>query len=366
MAKFTTQRPKQVIYLFVTFMILAIFGLFQFNIAADNNDMFPNDHPYTRTLKVVDEDFGGSKTISIMFDGDIKDPDLLKRMDIYEKEMEAMPEIGSATSIATVIRIMSRAINDPTDSYYDQIPDSREAVAQYLELYSMNGDPEDFEGMVDFEYTKALMNIQYRADDMETLDRVVTTLQEMLKDDENVAVIGGYSLIDKELSEAITAGQIYSLLFAFAAILLLLLIIFKNFSAGLLGSLPLVFTVFSIFGLMGWLGIELNMATALLSSISIGLGVDYSIHLFWRLKTEMKTGSSYAEAITASIKTIGRGITINAFSVILGFSVLFFSAFPYIHSFALLITLSMFLCLIGALILIPAICMLTEPKFLKK
>lgn len=365
-AKFTTQRPKQVIYLFITFMILAIFGLFQFKIAADNNDMFPESHPYTQTLHVVDEDFGGSKTINIMFEGDIKNPTVLKNMDRYERELEAMPEIGSVMSIATVIRIMSRAINDSTDKYYDRIPDSREAVAQYLELYSMSGDPDDFENMVDFDYRKALMNIQYKANDMVTLNRVENTILRMLKEDKNVAVIGGYSLIDKELSEAITRGQIYSLLFAFAAILVLLLIIFKNFSAGVLGSIPLVFTVFSIFGLMGWLGIELNMATALLSSISIGLGVDYSIHLFWRLKTELKAGKTNPDAITTSIKTIGRGITINAFSVILGFSVLFFSAFPYIHSFALLIILSMFLCLVGAMVLIPAICMITEPKFLKK
>lgn len=365
-ARYTTHRPKQVIYIFITFMILAIFGLFKFQIAADNNDMFPKNHPYTKTLHVVDAEFGGSKTINIMFDGDIKNPDLLKKMDFYEKELEAIPEIGSVMSIASVIRIMSRAINDPTDEFYNKIPNTREAVAQYLELYSMSGDPEDFENMVDFDYTKALMNIQYRANDMETLNRIEQTILNLLKDDENVAIIGGYSLIDKEFSEAITSGQIYSLIFAFGAIFILLLIIFRNYLAALLGSLPLVFTVFCIFGLMGWLKIELNMATALLSSISIGLGVDYSIHMFWRLKAELKKGSSYSDAITTSIKTIGRGITINAFSVILGFSVLFLSAFPYIHSFALLIILSMFLCLVGAMVLIPAICMLTEPKFLKK
>jgi hypothetical protein len=117
---------------------------------------------------------------------------------------------------------------------------------------------------------------------------------------------------------------------------------------------------------MGWLGIELNIATALLSSIAIGLGVDYSIHLFWRLKTEMKSGSNSEEAITVSLRTVGRGITINAFSVITGFSVLFLSAFPYIRSFAFLIITSIALCLLATLVLVPAICMLSTPKFLKK
>jgi predicted RND superfamily exporter protein len=99
-------------------------------------------------------------------------------------------------------------------------------------------------------------------------------------------VIGGFSLVDKEISESVEKGQYYSLLFAFLAIVILLSIIFKSLSAGLLGSLPLLFAVCCTFGLMGWLGIELNIVTALLSSISIGLGVDFTIHIFWRLKTD--------------------------------------------------------------------------------
>ena len=142
-------------------------------------------------------------------------------------------------------------------------------------------------------------------------------------------------------------------------------IIFKSIPAGFMGSLPLVFAVFCIFGLMGWLGIELNMVTALLSSISIGLGVDFTIQVFWRIKWELALGNSYTDSVMTAIKTIGRGIIINAFAVMLGFSVLFLSSFPLVQSFGLLIVLSLFLCLICALIFIPAICIVAEPKFLK-
>ncbi|KAA3621839.1 MAG: hypothetical protein DWQ02_27055 [Bacteroidetes bacterium] len=134
--------------------------------------------------------------------------------------------------------------------------------------------------------------------------------------------------------------------------------------AGFLGSLPLAFAVVCTFGFMGWVNIDLNIATALLSSISIGLGVDYTIHMFWRLKTELKAGADIKSAVITSLGTSGRGIVINAFSVIVGFSVLFLSAFPLIRSFALLIILSIILCLVCALILIPAICLLFKPKFL--
>ncbi len=362
----TTSKPRIVIYFFVTFLILSAFGFTKFQVAADNNKLFPDDHPYNQTLAVANKEFGGTKTISVLFEGDIQDPALLKKMDKYETELEKIPEVGNVNSIATIIRIMSKAINDPQDAEYDKIPETREAVAQYFVLYSMSGDPEDFENFVDFDYTKALLTVQYKADDIETINKIENTIRDLTQNDENVKIIGGYSLLEKELSRAVAKGQVYSLLFAFLAITILLIVIFKSLNAGIIGSIPLLFTVISTFGLMGWIGIELNLVTALLSSISIGLGVDYSIHMFWRLKTELKQGFSYEEAVRTSLITIGRGITINAFSVIIGFSVLFLSSFPYIQSFAFLIIASLFLCLIGAVILVPAICVIFTPKFLKK
>ena len=365
-AKITTSHSRMVICFFAIFFLLSILGLSKFKVAADNNKLFSEKHPYNHTLFIANEKFGGTKSINVLFEGDIKSPTVLKKMDYYEAELKKMPEVGNVTSIASVIRIMSKAINDPQDEMYNKIPDTREAVAQYLELYAMSGSPEDFEDFVDFGYTKALLSIQYQADDMPTLKKVENKVKEMIQDDENALIIGGDSLVEKELSEAVARGQVNSLIFAFITITILLIIIFRSLYAGLIGGLPLIFTVVSMFGLMGFLGIELNIVTALLSSISIGLGVDYSIHLFWRIKSEIKKGKDYTEAIQSSLKSIGRGITINAFSVIVGFAVLFLSSFPYVHSFAILIVASLFLCLVGALILVPAICVLSTPKFFTK
>lgn len=366
LAGFISKRPRQVIWIFVIFLIAVVSGVYKFKVASDFDDILPANHPYNISLNIANEYFGGTKKISLMFDGDMKDPKILKRMDFYEQELEKMPEIGSVTSIASMIRIMSKAINDPGEKLYDKIPDTRDAIAQYLELYSMSGDPEDFEDFVDFNYTKAVLYIQYQADDIKTMNKIVTKVESLTEDDENMSHIGGFSLVEKELSLATGIGQKNSLIFAFFAIMILLMIIFKSKAAGLIGSLPLLFAVVCTFGLMGWTGIELNIVTALLSSISIGLGVDYTIHIFWRLKTELKSGKSYPEAIAISLKTTGRGITINAFSVIVGFSILFLSAFPLIQSFAFLIIMSLLLCLMCAIILIPAICILLKPKFLEK
>ncbi len=360
------KRPKWVIYTFIIFLIFSVTGFVWFKVAQDSNNILPQHHPFNTSIRILNEKFGGNKMIMVMFEGDIKDPALLKRLDSYEKELEKIPNVGSVTSIATIIRKISTALNDPSDNQYDKIPDTRDAVAQYLELYSMSGDPGDFEDIVDFDYTKALLTIQYQAGSMKEINQVINTLNHITKDDPRKTLTGGYSLIDKEICQSVVTGQYYSLLFAFVIILILLSVIFKSILAGLLGSLPLVFAVLCTFGIMGWTGIELNIVTALLSSISIGLGVDFTIQMFWRLKTEIASGNSYSSAVKIALKTMGRGISINAFSVILGFSVLLISAFPVIRSFAFLIIISLLLCLLCALVLIPATVNLIKPKFLQK
>ncbi len=361
-----TERPRMVIIVFMLFMGLSAAGLLFLRIAPDSNKVLPEKHAFNKAISIADTHFGGSKVIYAMYDGDVTDPGLLNSLDRYEQELKMLPNVGTVTSLATIVRKISKALNDSTESGYDAIPPSQQAIAQYLELYSMSGDPADLEQYVSFDYTKTLMTIQYQADNLAQVRQIPDMLHRLSQKDSLTPVIGGPSLTDKDISESVEHGQYYSLLAAFVAILILLSLIFKSIYAGMLGSLPLVFAVLCTFGLMGWLGIELNIVTALLSSISIGLGVDFTIHVLWRIKWELASGNDYAGSITSTLKTIGRGIIINACSVMLGFAVLFLSAFPLIRSFAFLIIVSLILCLVSGLVLVPAMCYLFRPEFLNK
>ncbi|MDD4362459.1 MAG: efflux RND transporter permease subunit, partial [Bacteroidales bacterium] len=360
------RRPKRVILGFTVFFAVVVTGLLFFKLSPDTNNILPEKHSFNKAIAVADKNFGGSKTISLMFEADAKEPALLRELERYESELKSLPQVGSVTSLTTIIKQISMALNDPDEPGYNQIPQSREAVAQYLELYGLSGDPEDLEQFVDFDFEHTLLTVQYRAASIEEIEAVTDKINELNKSSEFAPLTGGYSLVEKELNESIMKGQNNSLFFALLAIILLMSLIFKSPVAGLIGSIPLAFAVLSIFGLMGWMGMELTIVTALLSSISIGLGVDFTIQVFWRIQWELNRGKHYPAAIRMTLKTIGRGIVINAFAVMLGFAVLFFSAFPLVRSFGLLIILSLLLCLISALILIPAICMLWKPKFLSK
>jgi len=143
------------------------------------------------------------------------------------------------------------------------------------------------------------------------------------------------------------------------------MILFRSFTAGLISAIPLALSVTILFGLMGIFRIELNIATALLSSIMIGVGVDYTIHFLWRYRIERQNGLFPQEAVKKTLFTTGRGIVFNAFSVIVGFVALLFSSFMPVRFFGFLVVVSIFSCLVGALVLIPALCLVFRPKFLE-
>lgn len=363
--RISTRRPVTVLVIFGIVLLIVGSGISFLKASLNSENFLPKNHPFRQATAIVNEKFGGTKNISVLFTGDIKNPALLRRLDHYETELKKMPQVGNVISIATIIRQMSKALNNPGDPLYDTIPPTEAAVAQYLELYSMSSNPEDFEDFVDFDYKNAVLNVQFRADTKSAVDDVIKKINQLTANDPARNIMGGYCLVDKEISRSIIRGQIYSLIFAIIAITVLIVIIFRSFIAGLLGSLPLVFTLITLFGTMGWLGIKLDIATAMLSSIAIGVGVDYTIHFFWRYRYDLQQGKMHKEAIINTLTTTGRGITINALSVIIGFAVLFISSFLTIKYFAFLIIFSVLICLLGALILIPAISLLFRPKFLE-
>jgi len=117
---------------------------------------------------------------------------------------------------------------------------------------------------------------------------------------------------------------------------------------------------------MGYLKIELNIATAMLSSIMIGVGIDYTVHFLWHLRQHIRAGQDLETAIFTTMRISGKGIVFNALSVVIGFTVLTFSAFLPVYFFGFLITLSITMCLFGALAILPAVIIHWQPKFLFK
>lgn len=348
-------KSKTIIIVFSSIFVLAAVGTTRLEVSINNEKLMPASHSIRKATEVMNTYFGGTKTISVMFEGDIKSPEVINDMVKLEEMVKQFPQTGNVNSLASILKIMSKALNDPSDPAYGKIPETRNGIAQYIEFYNMSGDPEDFEKFVDFNFEKAIVNIQFHANNMKEYNEVAYSISNFCENSEHAKFESGISLVEKDMAISIAQGQIYSLILAFTAILLLLWMIFRSFRTGLIGCIPLVFTIVSNFGLMGWLGIRLDIATSLLSSVAIGIGVDYTIHLFWRIRSELVLGKPLTEAIDICLRNTGRGIAINAFSVMIGFSVLFLSGIIMLKTFGFLILFSLLLCLLCALILIPSI-----------
>lgn len=363
-SNWVVNKPGQVIAVFAAFLIIAVSGIARMHVSINNEKMLHASHPLRISTNIANDHFSGTRNISLMYEGDIMDPKVMKSMEQFEQGIKKVDGVGNVASIVTVVKSISKALNSPGDSLYDKIPSTREGIAQYMELYNMSGDPSDLEQLVNFDYTSALLTVQFKAKDIKNFDRINNEIQKLAVQSPYFKVKAGTCLVEKEFAESIVHGQIASLIFAFIAIILLMWWIFRSLPAGLQGSIPLAFTILSNFGIMGWLGFDLDIANSLLSSIAIGLGVDFTIHIFWRMMAELSDGKTHAEAVKTALRTTGRGITINAFAVMLGFAVLFLSGINLLNNFALLIILSLLLCLLCALLLIPALCLVFKPKFL--
>jgi len=363
--RLVSERPKTVIVAAILLAALSLVGVFRVVVDTDPNAYFSKGHKLLRASQLIDENLGGSQTVSVVFKGDIKDATLMKKIDDTEHKLEAMDEVGLTTSVARIIRQMSRALNDSTDAMFDEIPDTRNAVAQYFELYAMSGDAEDFEKMVDFPYEHALVTARINQTKTSVVTRVIEQIQTWFEGDADVLLVGGFGVVLADLAKAMVHGQVLSLSLAVLIVAVLMMLLFRSVAAGLISAVPLAASMMILFGLMGVFGIELNVATAMLSSIMIGVGIDYTIHFLWRYREERQNGLAPQPAVMRTLTTVGRGIVFNALSVIVGFVALLWSGFMPVRFFGFLVVVSIAACLIGALVLIPALALVIRPKFLE-
>ena len=132
-------------------------------------------------------------------------------------------------------------------------------------------------------------------------------------------------------------------------VLIILSIMFRSIKAGLIGAVPITITALISFGVMGLLGIPLSTTTALLSSIAIGIGIDYAIHFLQHYRMNLPGSRSQLQVLYKTMGQTGKAILFNAIVVISGFLVLLFSVFPPNRTLGALVSMNMFTSLIGTL-----------------
>lgn len=357
-------RNGMILGISLAIVIVFAAGIFLIRINTNQENYFSEKHPVRKASEIINSKYGGSQTISVMIEGDILDPELLNGIDRISTWADGQEGVGNVFSISQIVREMSKAIYTRDEDGYDRIPDTREGIAQMFELYNMSGNPDDYRRLLDPAYTKAHILIKLAKPDNEVIMSVKSGIDDLSAGFRGKVTTGGYALIMADFAHSIIRGQISSLIFAVVTVFLLLSIIFRSVKGGLIGSIPLIASIIVLLGFMGYSGIELDAATALLSSIMIGVGVDFTIQYIWCYNLKVNSGLSFTEAVPEAMRTIGRSIIINALGVMSGFAALIFSGFTSIRFFGYLVIISIGSCLLGALLVIPAILVRYRPGFI--
>lgn len=185
----------------------------------------------------------------------------------------------------------------------------------------------------------------------------------------------GMNIIYKHLDDSILNSQLYSMLIAIVLVFFILSIQFRSFIAGLIGLSPILLTIIVTFGIMSIIKIPLDVATVLVGSIALGIGIDYSIHFTNRFKNEFKiiqnnnslngdNGMIQLKVLDRTLETTGRAIVINALTVTLGFLVLVFAQLVPLQRFGALVAVIMLGSAAGSLIFLPSLLLVTKAKFI--
>ncbi len=354
-AEFVLKHKYTTFFATVIIVVVSIVGISKVWINSSFLEKFEKDSDIVLTDKFINQNFGGTSTLNLILDskdkGAFKNPEVLRVIDKMQKTVDGNLEVvGNSFSLADYLRRMNKVMH-ADDEAYNTIPDSHNMVAQYLLLYEMSGDPENLWKVVDYDYAKANITFQLKSDNSKAIN---SALEEIHKFDDDFAKLGvtinyagsGYKALI--FTDLILEGQIMSLILSLIIVIVLLAIMFKSFTLGVIGSVPIMITAAISFGIMGWFGIPLNTTTALLSSIAIGIGIDYAVHLIEQYKVNSECGDKDL-TVKKTMAHSGRAILFNAVVVIAGFLVLLFSVFPPNRELGFLVSLNMFISFIGTL-----------------
>jgi predicted RND superfamily exporter protein len=313
---------------------------------------------------------GGTNTLYLLIEGieddAIKAPEVLRAMAATQRFLERDPAIGKTVSLADFVRRMNQAMHGD-DPAHDVVPESREAISQYLLLYSLSGDPGDLDAYVDYAYRSANVWVFLKTDSSAHLEALTARLAPFVREQfgDRVRVrLGGSVAETTALNEVMVRAKVLNIVQISAVILVVTSLVFRSLLGGLLVLVPLLLAVLVNFGLMGLTGIRLSIGTSLISAMAVGIGADYAIYVIYRFREALAGGLDEAAALRVTLTTAGKAVLFVASAIAGGYGVLLFSYGYYIHMwFAILIASAMFVSSLGALTLLPALLLTLRPRF---
>jgi predicted RND superfamily exporter protein len=279
------------------------------------------------------------------------------------------PLVGKTSSVADIVRRVNWALHE-NDAAYDVVPETAEAVGQFLFLFESSGDPDDLDNFLDRTARRANIWVQMRGGDNQQMQAVEDHLAEFVQANPLPAGVtlrwSGLTYINKLWQGLMVGGMSGKAIpGSFVVVFLLLVVAFRSLPLGALAMIPMGLAILFSYGLVGWVGKDFDMPIAVCSSIALGMGIDLAIHFLDRFREHYGAHRDLEGANRHMFGEPGRAIARNAAVITLGFLPLVVSSLtPYVTVGVFFALLMMFSTL-GTIFILPALLRVVGARLLR-
>ena len=265
--------------------------------------------------------------------------------------LERRPEIGKVLSVSSAIKLAEIAKGEKLDDL--ELALLRKVLPEDInnQLLSSYISEDDNQVRLSARVIESMDGLNRK----NLIDEVKTDLIQNYQLSEEQFYLSGISVIYNNLLQSLFQSLIGSLTIVFSAIFIMFIILFRSLYMALIAMIPNLLSAASVLGIIGWSGIPLDIMTVTVAAISIGIGVDNTIHYVHRFLKEYDLQKNYDLAIKNSHATIGRAMFYTSLTIVLGFMILVSSNFNPSVFFGIFTSFSMIIAILAALMLLPVL-----------
>lgn len=343
-----------VLAVFVVATTFALWRVIEIRVGANPVAYFLEGDPVREDIRAIDERLGGSTSIELFVesaDGGLGDPEILARLATLERWLETLPSVTRVLSVTDALESASLAMTGTAT-----ISKDRATIAQ---TYLLLEDEEGLGAFVDDARERGRISARVRMTDAAELVREIPAVEARLAagysgDELKVRPTGFVKLIG-QMELYIVDSQLKSFALALVVVSLLMVVLLRSLRLGILAMIPNLVPIAGGLAVMELLGIHLDPGTAMIGSVTLGLVVDDTVHLFSRYAAEQRKGLEPSDAITIAVRQVGRALVVTSVVLALGFGVLGFGSFTPNVYFGIVASVVISLALVCDLVVVPAV-----------
>jgi predicted RND superfamily exporter protein len=346
LAKIHLEHTNKVIMLCFALTAFLALGIPQIQIQTSFQEGLPDDLPPIEAEEKVQSKFGNTESLIVLFRTDetvqeesyitdVRDPRMIRTLNFLEEELENEPLVESTNSMAGL---------------FEENPDSKQEVKQRLSAGEASFTNRDFTATTMFVKLSEEMNEQ---NVREASDLINQNIDQTPKYPGLKISVTGQPAIRSALGEIIVSDSTRIIGIA-SVIILILLSIARGVVYGPATFIPLFTGLIWTLGAMGWIGLPLTIVTISLSSMLLGLGVEYGSFITERI-VEEKADSDIESAIQETMPNTGRAVVGSSATDLIGFLALLLGSISFIRDLGLTLALGEALTVSAALVLTPAL-----------